>query len=204
VSCPIHINRPATERKHPAEGKPKKEHMLKTLSIILTSAALAAFSTARAQESAAAAPNDAQIAMIAVTADTVDIDAGKMAAQKSENKAVKEFAETMVRDHGAVNAKAIALAKKLDVTPEESATSKSLKSGGETEMAKLKGLTGAAFDKAYVDNEVSYHEAVAGVLDKTLLPNTKNAELKSLLESARPIFVSHLEHAKMLQKSLNK
>lgn len=179
--------------------------MLKPLSIILTSAALAAFSTARAQESGtAAAPNDAQIAMIAVTADNVDIETSKMAAQKSENKAVKDFAETMIRDHGAVNAKATALAKKLGVTPEESDTSKSLKAGGDAEMAKLKDLTGAAFDKAYVDNEVSYHEAVAGVLDKTLLPNTRNAELKSLLESARPIFVSHLEHAKMIQKSLNK
>lgn len=175
--------------------------MLKPLSLLLTSAALAAFSTAR---DTAAAPNDAQIAMIAVTADNVDIEASKMAAQKSESKAVKEFAETMVRDHGAVNAKATALAKKLGVTPEESATSKSLKAGGDAQMAKVKNLKGAEFDKAYVDNEVSYHEAVAAVLDKTLLPNSKNAELKSLLESARPIFVSHLEHAKMIQASLNK
>lgn len=179
--------------------------MLKSFGLIVICAAFAAFSTARAQENgAAAAPNDAQIAMIAVVADNVDIAAGKMATEKSENKAVKEFAETMVRDHGAVNAKATALAKKLGVTPEESDTSKSLKAGGDAEMAKLKGLKGADFDKAYVDNEVSYHEAVAGVLDKTLIPNTKNAELKSLLESARPIFVSHLEHAKEIQKSLSK
>jgi putative membrane protein len=71
-------------------------------------------------------------------------------------------------------------------------------------MAQLMTLTGAAFDKAYIDNEVSYHEAVLGVLDKTLIPNTRNAELKSLLESARPIFVTHLEHAKKLQASLTK
>jgi putative membrane protein len=175
--------------------------MLKPITTILSVAALAAFTAAHAQE---APPNDAQIAMIAVTADNVDIDAGKQAAAKTQNKEVKEFAETMVRDHTAVNNKAIALAKKLGVTPEESATSKSLKTNGDAELAKQKALTGAAFDKAYVDNEVAYHEAVAGVLDKTLLPNTKNAELKSLLESARPIFVSHLEHAKMLQKSLSK
>ncbi|MFL6590985.1 MAG: DUF4142 domain-containing protein [Chthoniobacterales bacterium] len=174
--------------------------MLKSLTIILASVALATIATARAEE----VPNDAQIAMIAVTADTVDIDAGKLAASKSENKEVKAFAETMVRDHTAVNDKATALAKKLGVTPEESATSKTLKTNGDAQLAKMKGLTGAAFDKAYVDNEVSYHEAVAGVLDKTLLPNTKNAELKALLESARPIFVSHLEHAKMIQKSLAK
>ena len=69
-------------------------------------------------------------------------------------------------------------------------------------IKKLEGLSGAAFDKAYVDNEVSYHEAVMGVVDNTLIPNTKNAELKSLLESARPIFVSHLNHAKEVQASL--
>ncbi len=149
-------------------------------------------------------PNDAQIAMIAVVANGVDVDAGKVAAEKSTNKEVKAFAETMVRDHTAVNAKATALAKKLGVTPEESATSKSLKADGDKTLAKLKGMSGAAFDKAYVDNEVAYHEAVIGVVTNTLIPNTKNAELKSLLESAGPIFNSHLEHAKHLQQSLSK
>lgn len=177
--------------------------MFKPIALTLTAAALAAVTTARAQESSAA-PNDAQIAMITVVADTVDIDAGKLAAEKSKNKEVKEFAETMVRDHTAVNAKATALAKKLNVTPEDSATSKSLKSGGDAQLAKMKSLSGAEFDKAYVDNEVSYHETVMGALDKTLIPNAKNAELKSLLESARPIFVQHLNHAKELQKTLPK
>jgi len=176
--------------------------MLKSL--ILPLVAFAAFSTIHAQNDAAPAPTDPQIAMIAVTANSVDIDTAKMAKQKTSNKAVKEFADTMVRDHTAVNSKATALAKKLGVTPEESDTSKSLKSDGEKKMAELKAMTVAEFDKAYIDNEVNYHEAVLGVLDKTLIPNTKNMELKSLLESARPIFVSHLEHAKKLQASLGK
>ena len=179
--------------------------MLKSIALILTSLALAVAGAARAQTStAAAAPTDPQIAMIAVTADNVDIEAGGMAAQKASSKEVKEFAETMVRDHTAVNAKATALAKKLGVTPEESATSTSLKSDGDKMMTKLKAMSGAEFDKAYVDNEVSYHEAVIGVVTTTLIPNTKNAELKSLLESAGPIFKSHLEHAKHLQVTLNK
>jgi putative membrane protein len=174
-------------------------------SIILAIAAFAAFSTIQAQnEAAAPPPTDAQIAMIAVTANSVDIDAAKMAKQKTSNKAVKEFAETMVRDHTAVNAKATALVKKLGVTPEESDTSRGLRSGGDKKMAELKTMTGTQFDKAYMDNEVSYHEAVLAVLDKTLIPNSQNGELKSLLESARPIFVSHLEHAKKLQASISK
>lgn len=178
--------------------------MMKSIAIIATSTALATFSVAHAQSQPAAPLNDAQIAMIAVVADQVDIDAGKMAAQKASSTEVKEFAKTMVRDHTAVNAKATALVKKLGVTPEESATSKGLKADGDKMMTKLEGMSGAEFDKAYVDNEVSYHEAVIGVVTKTLIPNTKNEQLKSLLESAWPIFTSHLEHAKMLQKSLNK
>lgn len=178
--------------------------MMKLTAIIATAVALTAVGTSNAQTTAAGAPNDAQIAMIAVVADTVDIDAGKLAAEKASSKEVKAFAETMVRDHTAVNAKATALAKKLGVTPEASDTSKSLKADGDKTLAKLKGMSGAEFDKAYVDNEVAYHEAVIGVVTKTLIPNTKNAELKSLLESAGPIFTSHLEHAKHLQKSLTK
>jgi putative membrane protein len=174
---------------------------MKLIALATMAAALALLNPVHAETTA---PNDAQIAMIAVVANGVDVDAGKLAAEKSSNKEVKAFAETMVRDHTAVNAKATALAKKLGVTPEESASSKSLKADGDKMQAKLKELSGAEFDKAYVDNEVAYHEAVIGVVTNTLIPNTKNAELKSLLESAGPIFASHLEHAKHLQQSLGK
>lgn len=176
--------------------------MMKSLALILTAAAIALPGTLLAADKAAL--TDPQIAMIAVVAGNVDIETGKFAVEKAHDKRVKEFAELMVRDHTAVNEKAAALAKKLGVTPEATDTSKGLKADGDKEIAKLKKLEGAEFDKAYVDNEVAYHDAVIGVLKKTLIPNTKNAELKSLLESAAPIFDSHLEHAKMIQKSLNK
>ena len=176
--------------------------MMKHTLIGISVLAAAGIAAGAEKTSGGAAPTDPQIAMIAVTADNVDIDAGKLAQSKASNPKVKEFAELMVRDHTSVNEQATALAKRLNVTPEESATSKSLKENGDKEMAKLKGMSGAAFDKAYVDNEVKYHEQVLGAVDKTLIPNAQNAELKSLLESARPIFVSHLNHAKELQSSL--
>lgn len=147
-------------------------------------------------------PTDPQIAMIAVTADSIDIDAGKLAAEKSSNPKVKEFAGMMIRDHTSVNKKATDLAKKLNVTPEESDTSRSLKADADKNLEKLRGMNGAEFDKAYIDNEVAYHEAVIKVVTGTLIPNTKNAELKKLLESAGPIFNSHLTHAKEVQSSL--
>jgi putative membrane protein len=165
-------------------------------------AALATTAAIAAEEKSGAAPTDPQIAMIAVTADNIDIEAGKLAESKTSNPKVKEFAQLMVRDHTSVNKQATQLAKKLNLTPEESATSRSLKSDGDKMMTKLKGLSGAAFDKAYIDNEVSYHESVIKAVTDTLIPNAKNAELKSLLESAGPVFGSHLNHAKEIQASL--
>jgi putative membrane protein len=152
----------------------------------------------------AQSPNDAQIASIVVTANQVDIDAGKLAESKGSNAQVKAFGKQMVTDHSGVNKQAVALVTKLKVTPEDNATSKSLKSAGDENVAKLKKLSGPAFDKAYIDHEVAYHEQVLEAIDKTLIPSAQNAELKNLLVSVRPAFVAHLDHAKMLQASLGK
>ena len=152
----------------------------------------------------AQAPNDAQIAHIVVTANQVDIDAGKLAEQKGSNKDVKAFGKQMVTDHGGSNKQASALAAKLKVTPEDNATSKSLKEGGDKNLAHLKTLKGKDFDKAYVDQEVAYHQAVLDAMDKTLIPNAKNAELKTLIEKTRPVVAAHLEHAKHMQGTLGK
>jgi len=152
----------------------------------------------------AQAPSDAQIAAIVVTANQVDIDAGKLAESKGSNAEVKAFGKQMVTDHSGVNKQAVALVTKLKVTPEENATSKALKAGGADNVKSLEKLSGAAFDRAYVDHEVVYHQQVLDAVDKTLIPSAQNAELKSLLVAVRPAFVAHLEHAKSLQASLAK
>ena len=152
----------------------------------------------------AQAINDAQIASIVVTANQVDIDAGQVAKSMASSGEVKEFAEQMITDHTGVNKQAVELATKLKVTPQDNATSQSLKAGGEKNVAALKTLKGAAFDKAYIDNEVAYHQAVLDAVDKTLIPGATNADLKALLVKVRPAFVAHLEHAKHLQASLAK
>jgi putative membrane protein len=148
--------------------------------------------------------NDAQIASIVVTANQVDIDAGKLATTQASDPEVKKFAQLMVTDHTGVNKQAVDLATKLKVAPEDNPTSKSLKSGGDENLKNLSGLKDAAFDKAYIDHEVTYHQAVLDAVDKTLIPGAKNEELKALLVKVRPAFVAHLEHAKHLQASLKK
>jgi putative membrane protein len=152
----------------------------------------------------AAGPTDPQIAAIVVTANQVDIDAGKLALSKAQSPDVKTFAQLMITDHSGVNKAATELVQKLHVTPESNATSQSLQKGGDDNLAALKKLSGAAFDRAYVDHEVAYHESVLNAVDTTLIPSAQNAELKALLVKVRPAFVAHLDHAKHLQSALTK
>ena len=145
---------------------------------------------------------DPQIAHIAYTADLIDINAAQLALKTSKNADVIAFANNMVADHTAVNDQALALLKKLNVTPEDNDVSKGLVKQADTKQAELAKLSGAVFDKAYAANELAYHEAVNGALEKTLIPATSNAELKALLETGLKIFQGHQEHAAMLVNTL--
>ncbi len=151
---------------------------------------------------AADKPTDPQIAHIAYTAGVIDIEAAKLAISKSKNKDVVDFAESMVRDHEAVNVQSLDLVKKLNVTPEDNDTSKALTQAAADERAKLAKLDGADFDKAYVDNEVAYHKQVNGALETLLIPSAQNAELKSLLETGLKIFQGHEQHAETVAAGL--
>lgn len=144
---------------------------------------------------AADKPTDPQIAHIAYTAGAIDVEAAKLAIEKSKNKEVVDFATDMVRDHEAVNKQALDLVKKLKITPEDNATSQALTKAAKEERSKLAKLKGAAFDKAYVENEVAYHKQVDSALETLLIPSASNAELKSLLETGLKIFQGHEQHA---------
>jgi putative membrane protein len=148
-------------------------------------------------------PNDAQIAHIAYTAGQIDIAAGKQAMAKSMDANVRAFADEMVRDHTAVNDKALALVKKLGVTPETNSTSTALSGAGAQKLKDFDRLTGAAFDRAYIENEIAYHKTVNGALSTTLIPNAKNAELKQLLETGLKLFQEHQQHAEHLAGSIH-
>jgi putative membrane protein len=139
------------------------------LKLVAAIAALALSCTmATAQD---AKPNDAEIAHIAYTARQIDIKAAELALQKSKNNEIRDFAENMVRDHTSVNDQALALVKKLHVTPQDNDTSKSLVKQADAKEAELKQLNGAAFDKAYADNEVAYHKTVDSALETVLIPD---------------------------------
>jgi len=174
---------------------------MKVSAIVLAAAGLLLFPVATVS---AEGVNDAQIASIVVTANQVDIDAGQFAASRAASDEVRAFARLMVADHTGVNKAATDLATKLKVTPQDNPTSQTLKAGGEKSLAHLKTLSGTAFDNAYIDREVAYHQQVIDALDSTLIPGATNEELKALLVKVRPAFVAHLEHAKRLQASASK
>ena len=142
--------------------------------------------------------NDAQIAHIAYTADQIDIQAAQQALEKSKNNEVRSFAQDMVRDHTAVNEKALALVKKLNVTPEDNSTSQTLSKQAAAKSAELAKLNGAAYDKAYINNEVAYHKTVNDALQNTLIPGASNPELKGLLTTGLKIFQGHQQHAEQV------
>jgi putative membrane protein len=155
-----------------------------------------------ATASLAADLTDPQIAHVAYTAGQIDIDAAKLALQKAASGEVKAFANDMIRDHESVNTQAVALLKKLNVTPVDNDTSKSLVTAAAAKTKELSALSGAAFDRAYIANEAAYHKTVNGALQATLIPATKNGELKDLLSTGLKIFTGHQQHAEMLAKSV--
>jgi putative membrane protein len=151
---------------------------------------------------AADAPSDPQIAHIAYSAGVIDVEVAKLALSKTKNADVKAFAQSMQKDHEAVNEMALALVKKLKVTPEDNATSQALAKAAAEKRAELAKLDGPAFDKAYIDNEVAYHKQVNGALETLLIPSAQNAELKSLLETGLKLFQGHEQHAEHVAAGL--
>lgn len=161
--------------------------------------ALASFLSMGAFAQTSPTLSDPQIAHAGVTANQIDVNYGKIALEKSKNQDIRHFAETMIKDHEGVIKQAADLAAKLGVTPADNAMSKALNEGAVKETKALRALNGAAFDKAYIDNEVAYHEAVINAVKTVLIPQTQNAELKKLFVTIAPVLEAHLAHAQMVQ-----
>jgi putative membrane protein len=142
---------------------------------------------------------DPEIASVAVTANQIDISYAEIAKKKSKDADVLKFAQAMASDHQAIIDQAVALVTKLKVTPKDNAVSKQLMAGADKTKAMLNSKSAKDFDKAYIDNEVSYHKAVISTVQDMLIPEAQNAELKALLVKVMPTFKAHLAHAEMVQ-----
>jgi len=169
----------------------------------LSSAVLGlAFTFALGTMANAQVPTDPQIVGIVQTANRIDIDQARLALRKSTNPQVKEFANQMISDHTNLEKSVTDLANKLGAKEQTSDTAKQLKQQAAEESKKLNGLKGSDFDREYVSHEIAFHQAVIDAATNTLIPNAKNAELKSALQNAAPVLQGHLQHAQQLQQSL--
>ncbi|MBN8672877.1 MAG: DUF4142 domain-containing protein [Chitinophagales bacterium] len=148
--------------------------------------------------------SDPEVASVAVTANQIDIDYAEIALTNSKNADILKFARTMANDHKAVIAQAVALVTKLKVTPQTNNLTQKLLTDAEKTKKELRSKKGKAFDKAYINNEVAYHKAVISVVESILIPETDNAEVRSLLQNVVPALKTHLSHAEMLQKMIHK
>lgn len=164
---------------------------------------IAALCLAGAAQAQAPDLSDPEVAHVAVTANRIDIDLAKFAQTRTRNAAVRQFAATMIADHSAVNAQAAALAGRLGVTPADNKVSQSLLEGASAARAGLDTLRGAAFDRAYIDREMAYHQAVLDAIDTLLIPTTENADLRQLLAAVRPAIAAHLAHAQQIKGGLS-
>lgn len=140
--------------------------------------------------------SDPEIASVVVAANQIDVDYGKLALEKSTNSIVKEFAQTMIKDHEDIIKQTTALAGKLGVTPKDNEMTQSLLDGQKKVLDNLNALEGEDFDKAYIKNEADYHDAVVSAVKDKLIPDAKNADLKQALEDVLPLLEAHLEMAK--------
>lgn len=169
---------------------------------IMAAAAALAFAFTPAIAQSPADLSDTEIAHVAYTADNIDIRYANIALERSENPKVREFAETMIRDHTAVNELALALLEKLGVEAEDNFLSQQLNENADKIAAELSSLDGAEFDKRYAENELAYHKAVNDLVGNVFIPNIENAEVKALFEQGLQIFLAHQHHAEMMVESL--
>ena len=175
---------------------------MKTLSTVMAAGIAALLSATAAQSQDAAALNDLEIAHVAYVADNIDIRYAHLALAISTNPAIHEFANTMIRDHTAVNEQALALLAKLGAQAQDNFLSQTLLKNADMLVDEMAGLRCFEFDKRYAENELAYHIAVNDLVGNTFIPNIDNTEVKALFEAGLEIFKAHQGHAEMMVKQV--
>jgi putative membrane protein len=171
------------------------KRMLPIASIFAVGAVAFSLRTATATSVPAVALDDPTIVAIFDEANTADVETGELAAKMGSTKAIRDFGAMLARDHKMVRQQGRDLAKKLGVKP-TAPKPDDAKAAHEAAMKKLRGLKGAEFDRAFLQHEVAFHDAVIAAITTTLLPAIQNAELKKLVEVVAPAFVAHRDAAK--------
>lgn len=174
------------------------KHYFSALLLATITASVATTATARSP----ADYSDVEIAHVAYTADNIDIRYAHLALAISTNPAIHKFAKTMIRDHEAVNAQALALLERLGANAKNNPLSEKLTRDSIAIVEEMIQLRGFEFDRRYAANELAYHQAVNQLVEKTFIPNIDHAEVKALFEAGLRIFRAHERHAEVMVSEL--
>lgn len=146
---------------------------------------------------------DANIFYVLDAANMGDSAKGALAATKGTSSEIRDFANTMVRDHHNLRQQGQALAKRLAIQP-AAPPGESLPAKLGNALSKLTAAAkGRDFDKAYIDHEVAAHRELL-TLATSAMSATRNSEIKNLIQKAAPIIQAHLDKAVAIQKNLQK
>lgn len=135
----------------------------------------------------------------AAASDMFEIEAGKIALERSTNAGVRTFAQMMIDGHTKTTAdlKAAIGSSGLTITPP--ATLPDAKS---TALADLRAVDAAGFDKAYMDGQVDAHQAALNLMTR-YAQDGDNAQIQGAAAAMMPIIQQHLDKARTIRDSLN-
>jgi putative membrane protein len=178
-----------------------QNRIILTLGVLaLLAGSLASPASSRAQ-SAAAKLDDPTIVAIFDAANTYDIETGSLAVKKGSSKEVRDFGAMLARDHSNVRQQGRDLAKSLGVTPTPPKDFALAKAHADA-VKSLRGVSGKAFDRAFLQHEVDFHSAVIDAVTQILMPAIQNAQVKDLVAKVAPAFVAHRDAAQNLLNQL--
>ena len=147
-------------------------------------------------------PSDANILAIMLAANNTDVSYAKLVPGRSQTPAIRDFAARMVTAHTAVNQQLSDLTNRINVTPEENKESLDFRDESTTKRDLMRELEGRTFDSTYIANEITYHTKLLQTLDKELIPDADNAQIKQALMQIRPAVQAHLDHAMSVRANL--
>lgn len=136
---------------------------------------------------------ESQVIKVVSTANNGEIKQARTVLPKLKTEEARKYAQMMINEHSANEKKGQTLASSLKLTPQVSGISTSLQKDSDNVVRKLSNSSTP--DKDYMSSQVDVHRKVLNTIEKQLIPNAKNAELKNMLTQTLTAVAKHLKMA---------
>ena len=148
--------------------------------------------------------DDAEIAGVVMAMNQAEINAGNLAHSVSVNRDIKMFGRDVVEEHERSNSRFGNWATRQGITPKQGQISEELNAEEEKFLENLKKQSGILFDLDYINHEVESHQHALALLETTLIPAARSAELRRMLNEMRRSLTDHHERARLIKVSLGR